>query len=499
MPPKLSPSRRNEAIEAIDAALGISDKAECTFFERFQPKPGGQESFWRYLGGWHTVRDIPERVILVKGGISSGKSYGIGAAFAVRNALLQPHARGLISANEFTQIETSTAVALAQFCFDFNVPLYPCDPESVDETGRMIANRRLCKIGDASVLVLSANKFGGDSVKAKQGGRGLQVRWFWGDEWCYASRSAFETVNGRLGRGQVLDDEGNPIPAMKGIGVITSTLNRNDPFNWVYEVFDDEDRKPELKRLYTSFNLLTADNDSNDADYLSSLDATYTAELAAIELRGEYAVTKEGRVFSYFDRQRHVDGGVGLIPGIAVHLSFDFNYSPATCLVCQVRGDRIVIAHEFFELNSDTFDLTAKVCGWLVEQGITSAQVHGDASGQQRTANSKETNWSIVFRGLADNGIHAVRRFGNANPSVLDSVNSTNCLLKQDRVLIADNCKELKKDLESVKWDERGDIDKKTDSKRSHLGDCFRYICHDIFPYTDVREKWAVSSGRWSR
>jgi hypothetical protein len=450
----------------------------------FSPMSGGQTEFYNLVRESLRSGEFP-RAVSVIGGIGAGKSV-LGAWYACSRAKQDPQSRGLITANEYGQLETSTTIALAEFCDRFNVPLSP-KGDTPEETAKMICARRLCTLYNAPVLVLSANKFGGTTTKSKQGARGLQVRWAWCDEWAYADKSAWETLNGRLGRGE---------GTLPGQAVITSSINRNHPFNWVYDTFSDPDRSPELQQLYKAIRCLTADNNSLDPDYLRSLEASYTPELAALELRGEYISATEGLIFRYFKRTAHIDGGIKYNPNLPLHLSFDFNHSPACAIAAQSIGNSLLVLREWYFLNSDTFELAEAVGNWakslpgtITPYGVPANPVfvYGDASGSARSSNSKTTNWAIVTSELQ--GLRWTQRWGSSNPSVVDTIHSCNSLFFQNQVFIHPDCKELVKDFEALKWDSKGGIDK-TDIARSHLVDSFRYLVWGLFPLPDARRLW---------
>jgi Terminase large subunit, T4likevirus-type, N-terminal len=463
---------------------------DCTLFSDFKPKPGGQAAFFERVP-LDRLQDSSFRAIWQKGGVGSGKSY-VGSAFVCSRAYLDPTSRGLITANTYSQLETSTLVALAEFCDRFNIPIEP-KRATVEETAKAIAARRLVRIFDASLLVLSAEAFAGQTANSKEAGRGLQIRYCWADEYAYASKSSWQTLNGRLGRG-----EGK----IKGFALITSSINRNDPYNWLYDIMEptNEERSPELQRLYTAINCLTADNDSLDPDYVPTLMASYTPELAAIELRGEYAVSREGTVFHYFDRAKHVKPQQynRLYP---LHVNFDFNVHPATATIAQDWEGKIHILKEIYQHHSDTFRLSAaavqaidQVCGQLQPFSI---EIHGDATGANKTANSNQSNWDIVFNALQ--GKPWVQRFGRSNPPVVDTINSVQSLLYHDRLEVDLSCKELIKDFETVRYDAGGGLDKKSDLMRCQAIDGVRYLCFDQYPYESLRTYGAYVGGKISQ
>ena len=456
----------------------------------FVPNTGGQQKFFNLvpLDKERSPSDI--RWIYLRGGLGSGKSTA-GAAFLTSRSLIDPDSRGLITANTYGQLETSTCVALAEFCQKFGHKLEPA-AATPDLTARKIAANRYCIInGDYYCLVLSAEVFTGKTAKSKEAGRGLQIRSVWFDEGSYAEESAFNTINTRLGRGDGF---------LQATGVITSSINKNNPYNWSYSLFDNPDRSEDLKRIHKTIPLSTSENLKYlGEDYERSLRAALTPELIKIELLGEYAVTTENTVFAYFNRDRHMVN-LGLDLRYPIHVSLDFNHNPSTAIAAQYYPDtgELIVIREWFLEHSDTFKLSDAIASWFknvrgdrlrgeihnwVQHNAYTLHVHGDASGNQKTANSKQTNWQIVKTTLKKYDIDFRTHYKKSNPGVKDTVNSVNCALNADKLFINNSCKELRKDLESLKWDEKGNIDKKTDLMRSHVGDCLRYITEDIIPY----------------
>ena len=99
--------------------------------------------------------------IWYKAGVNSGKSF-LGSWFVCHRAKTDPTGRGLITANSYGQLETSTLVALADYCEMFGIPLEPNRGTS-EATARAIADNRYCLIGKNRTFhyVLSAESFTG--------------------------------------------------------------------------------------------------------------------------------------------------------------------------------------------------------------------------------------------------------------------------------------------------------------------------------------------------
>jgi phage terminase large subunit len=468
-----------------------SVKAIATEPLAFVPNAGGQQEFFDLVPQDKSSIAPGIRWYYLRGGLGSGKST-CGSAFITSRSLLDPESRGLITANTYGQLETSTCVALAEFCAKFGHKLEP-SAETVDLTARKIAHNRYCIINDHYYcLVLSAEVFTGKTAKSKEAGRGLQIRSVWFDEGSYAEKSAFNTINTRMGRGD------GWLPAT---GVITSSINKNDPYNFAYDLFDDPDRSEELKKLHYTIPLSTSENTKYlGEDYERSLRASLTPELIKIELEGEYTSVATGKVFPYFDRAKHL-AEITLLPNQEIFVSFDFNWSPATAIVGQertVNGIKSLYIHrEFYLKNANTFISSDRVCEYLRSINANDVQVFGDASGNQKTANSNQSNWQIVWDAFRKYGLNAQGRYSKSNPSVIDTINACNALFNQNRLFIDGRCKESIKDLEFLVFKEGSNppaIDK-SNLDRSHIGDTIRYLVYGLYPIA-ARSRSATT--RWS-
>lgn len=492
---KVVKARKKKKTSAISkrSASGVAEEDRPIF----TPNPGGQAALFEdipldspYQGNY--------RWFYFRGGVNGGKSWA-GAAFCVSRTKIDPFARGLITANSYGQLETSTLVALVSYCQTYGHKIQVGQKRETLEGQPDIGAKRIvynkgCFIDGVFCLVLTADVFDGKTASSKEAGRGLQIRWCWYDEAAYGTKNAFDTINTRLGRGE---------GSHKGLGLLTSSINKNNPYNYVYSYFDDPDRSDKLRKLHKTVTVSSRENLFMDDDFVASLEATYTKELIAIELRAEYASIGEGKVYSYFSRNIHVLPEFNLDNRFPIHISFDFNHHPCTAIAAQFLpySEEVIILREWFLEYSDTFKLSQAVVDWLKEAKGTRTrddlesqtrwqsyvvQIWGDATGNQKTANSKNSNWEIVKKTFSQSQIKFSARCGLSNPSVVDSVNSVNCALMAEKIWVGVNCKELIKDFESLAWDDKGGIDKKTDPMRSHVSDCLRYFVHGKLPYNKL-------------
>lgn len=409
------------------------------------------------------------KYILFRAGSRSGKSQ-CGSAYCYIMSQNYPDAVGLISANDYLQLRDSTITALITFCDRHNIPFKP-RRATVEETASSVVNIKQCWINGTHHLVRTAKDFLGDTKAATQKGRGFEIGWAWLDEWFRVPRkSAWEALITRLS-----------IPIEKPSMLLTSTINTDNPYNWVYDLFDDPDRSPEQQKTYISLTGSTYENRHNLAKgYIDGLKVSLTPELFKIEVLGEYTPITEGKIFRYFSRKNHT---LTLefdrrYPVYSVH---DFNVDPMTAILCQFIDGELLIFKEFFLRNSDSFAMGSVLRDYLLTLRPIKLYLDGDASGDNRSANATRSNWDIIKDSVRQ--FDPILLIGKSNPKVQDTINSVNCAFNNNKIGIDSSCKELIKDLESLQYNSNQEIDKKQDPMRSHLADSLRYIGHRLIPY----------------
>jgi Intein splicing domain/Terminase large subunit, T4likevirus-type, N-terminal len=403
---------------------------------------------------------------------NSGKTH-CGAIWAILRSLWFPNYRGLISANSFPQLYSSTLIGLIEACRKYNIPLTPWR-DSVEENAIAIANARRCFVGKHRAFwrVLSIGAFTGKT----QTGRGAEYQQIWLDEGAYAPEQGFQTLDGRL---------------RSSHGYLCQGLITTSPagFNWLYRRFADPSRTVEMQRVYHMLVCRTLENRAHlGDDYVASLTANYTDALAAQELDAEFINSVVGRIYKKF--ARHVNGLTGVDakmiaykPALALHIAFDFNATPCVAVIAQQVYNEVHVFKEFFLLDADIDELCKDMCTWieLLRPQNKDLYLYGDASGRARSAVSKFSAWDIVNANFKKTGLEIHKRYPASNPPVRDRVNAVNFVFRDQECFIdVDNCPELITDLEVLDFSETGGIDK-SDSLRSHLSDALGYLIYQLY------------------
>jgi hypothetical protein len=229
-----------------------------------------------------------------------------------------------------------------------------------------------------------------------------------------------------------------------------------------------ESNDPEIKFVFgTSY----ANKGNLPKDYLDSLKNMYDDRTYRREILGELLVPTD-TLFAYaFNSTKHVSSGL-YVPGLPLYLSFDFNVNPMTCIVIQHKGmAEFYVVDEFAVENADVAELCRRI---LSKYNRRIVGITGDASGRNRSSLSLSlgSHYDQITRtlGVSDSLLEVSPR----NPEHRSSQILVNSVLQNHRnIKIDSQCKGLIEDLSSIQM--KGNSIDKSDLKRGHLLDCFRY------------------------
>jgi hypothetical protein len=268
-----------------------------------------------------------------------------------------------------------------------------------------------------------------------------------------------------------------PIPLLLGTFNPTQT--------WVKRIIYDRYIKDELKENEHFQEALPSDNPFVTKEQWENWD-NLDEESKNIMIRGIWTFSQDGRKFAYsFKYDQHIKNKdlpeMQIKKDLPLYLVFDFNVDPITCLICQKgKGHEWgKVINELRIRTSDIYELLERVTTLYPDFYYI---VTGDASGRNRTAITKG-NKSYVQIIQSELGLSGLQmQFPSANPSIRNTRILMNSIFnKHKNFFISSACLFLIDDLETVKTDEKGNLDKKTDTLKTHLLDNLRYFEWNYF------------------
>ncbi|NTW60435.1 MAG: hypothetical protein HGA43_14875 [Nitrospirae bacterium] len=251
-----------------------------------------------------------------------------------------------------------------------------------------------------------------------------------------------------------------------------------EQLNWGYDVAMNDAGAYDLGLIIGR----TGDNHHLPPDFVERLRSAYDENQQAAYLDGIFVNLTKGRVYSYFDRHRHIDRQeIGSEQPVFAGIDFNVDFMSAELFI--INGKQVHFFDEIRLNDSDTFALAERL-----KENYPGITVYPDASGNSRKTSAKKTDHTILRD--ADFRVIAPAR----NPAVRDRVNAVQGKLRRGELTIG-NCPHLIKDLERVVW-KNGEIDKLADKALTHASDAAGYPINYLFP---VRiEKPYEQPSHWS-
>jgi hypothetical protein len=191
------------------------------------------------------------------------------------------------------------------------------------------------------------------------------------------------------------------------------------------------------------------------------LDLVGSPNLIDMLIYGSPIAKGGGEFFSQFSRLKHVTN-VPYLPDVNVHITLDFNVTPYITMTCW----QIVRNADTFEVRCfDELCLTSPrnntedLCKELIRRHLSTKKInglffYGDASGQNRSTQSKEHNFQILERVLAKYLNSNSNRVLKRNPSIVSQRDFVNKIFADGlpiTIKIDNGCKALINDFEFMK------------------------------------------------
>jgi hypothetical protein len=266
---------------------------------------------------------------------------------------------------------------------------------------------------------------------------------------------------------------------------------------WFYEAYCEgmDPGKPS----WFSYTITTLNAGIVSKDEIEEARRTMAPFVFRTEMEASFE-SPTGKVYQPFQRSIHVVSYVDDDKKCNLHLGLDFNRFPMSGVMmvkfldkegeeCFCVVDEVLMPNATIQRYADL--LVEKYKG----RNIT---IYPDASGnQQHTSAGGNTNHSVL-RGL---GFKLI--MPRKNPAVSDRVNIVNgaflSAAGKPRLFIHPRCKELITSLESLGFDDNGNIAKGGQAKYTHLPDALGYAVMNLMPITrrNIGSGVAKMTGGW--
>lgn len=266
-----------------------------------------------------------------------------------------------------------------------------------------------------------------------------------------------------------------------GMGNTVAVASTPEGFRFIYERWV-KNKSPG----YEIYRAKTMDNVANLPEgYIDNLRNSYSSQLLAAYLDGEFVNLTAGSVYPEFDRALNATNET-IKDNETLHIGCDFNVTKMSAVIHVLRGDDPQAVMEI----TDVFDTPAmaKIIKERYRDKGHSIMIYPDASGNgRRSNNASESDIAI----LKQHGFHVC--VNPTNPAVKDRVLSMNRMLHNEgerRYRVnPQHCPQLVESLEKQAYSKSGEPDK--ESGLDHILDAAGYFIAYKYP---IKHRLAVVS-----
>ena len=294
----------------------------------------------------------------------------------------------------------------------------------------------------------------------------VAYHWGWADEASFYDPQALKTFVSRI---------------RKGAARVRITSMPDEPDAFMYSFVENlvHNLGGKLHELGLKDNVDKKFVDS----YTAILKSTYSGAQLERFLSGKRVSLAGLGLFATGSHHRH--DNIAYNPNDDILLSWDFNVEYRAVSAWQQMGNRpdgmpIVACVKSWQMKSATvYEDALALCDFFSTHKGT-IFLHGDASGENRTAQTTDSMWKTI-RDTFDKLLKNIRYIvPKSNPPVKDTIQCLNWALRENLIQFSTDERNVYMSLSACKADKYGEIDKSIDYKanntaRSHEADTARY------------------------
>ena len=361
-------------------------------------------SYCKLLKAQQEFLNIPHQfpldVALYQGGYGSGKTFS-GSLLGIMLCLKYPKIRGLVGAQTYTLVRDTT---LAQYF------------EHLDKMGFVAGCHYDFKSSEDKLIFKNGSEILFRHLQEPNKLKSLNLGFIEIEEMSDTPESTFLMLLSRLRQ----KNEWGKEFQYRLFGHTNPEMSKG----WIYKYFVEQ--KPDNYRLIyapSTQNIYLPEN------YVEDLKKIYDEQYYRINVLGEFGDYTSGLVVRGFTNDNIKP--ITYQPNMPLHLTWDFNVDPMSCILAHKTADKVFYFDEFILENAST-EQTIKEVIKAYPDHKSSIVINGDASGDNRSTQSEWSNYVIIRNALRkhykNNNIHMHLR--PSNPRIKNRIAAFNAKVK---------------------------------------------------------------------
>lgn len=315
--------------------------------------------------------NYPRDIALYQGGYGSGKTF-CGSLLGILLALKYDGITGLVGALTFPLVRDTTLKSYF---------------EHLDNMGFRQGTHYEYKTGEGKLVFKNGSEILFRHMEEPNKLKSLNLGFIELEEMSDIPEGTFKMLLGRL-RQQIKPEWKEKDFRYRLFGHTNPEATKG----WIYKYFVEE--KQDNYRLIVA---PTTQNKFLAEDFVESLKNAYDEQYYKINVLGEFGDYTSGLVVKGFSQENIKP--ITYQPDMPLHLTWDFNVDPMSCICLHKTQDKYFFFDEFILENASTeFTINEVIKRYPNHKGTII--INGDASGDNRSTQSERTNYVIIRNAL---------------------------------------------------------------------------------------------------
>lgn len=371
-------------------------------------------------------------VALYQGGYGSGKTF-CGSLLGIMLCIKYEGIRGLVGAQTYPMLKDTT---MQQYF------------EHLDNMGFKAGYHYTFKVADGKLIFWNGSEILFRHLQEPEKLKSLNLGFVELEEMSNVPEATFKMLISRLRQNNIWGEDFQYR--------LFGHTNPESSKGWIYKYFVEQ--KPDNYRLILA---PTTQNTFLSPDYVENMKKLYDEEYYRINVLGEFGDYTSGLVVKNFTNDNIKE--LHYQPDLPLHLTFDFNVDPMSCILAHVADGKVFYFDEFILENTTTQGTMDEV---LKKYPAHKSEiiVNGDASGDNRSTQSEVSNYVIIRNALKRHYPNNKIKFDLRpyNPPIKNRIASFNAMIcnhnGERKIFIDKRCKWLLYNIYNLKYKVGSDV-----------------------------------------